>query len=279
MSTDLLLTREERTSQRGSVWTYVSPSRLNTWLACPLKFKLVYLEGLRSPTTPSLFLGKCCHSVLETVYRHRQLGVGLEITDISRRLRESWAEMIDQEGMKFESSAQEQAMQKQVVDLVDAYLKAIPSDEPRPLAVEAALEMPLVDPETDEDLGIPLVGIVDLILDGQAGAVIADFKTAARSAEPLEILHEVQLSCYAWLFRQTEGRAEGGLEIRSLIKTKVPKVEIHAYARRTERHFRRLFALFHAYLDALDKGVFTFRPGFHCGMCDHCQTHCRQWSG
>ena len=74
--------------------------------------------------------------------------------------------MVDDEGMKFASVAEEQAMQKQAVDLVAAYLKVMPADEPRPLAVEAALEAPLVNPITGEDLGIPLVGIVDLILDG-----------------------------------------------------------------------------------------------------------------
>jgi hypothetical protein len=248
-------------------------------LTCPLKFKLVYLEGHRPPTTASLFLGKCCHSILETMYRHRQLGVGLDAADLSRRLLESWAEMIDQEGMRFDSVADERAMQKQVGDLVGAYLNAVPPDEPRPLAVEAALEAPLVDPRSGENMGIPLVGVVDLILDGHEGPIITDFKTSARSAEPLEIVNEVQLSCYSWLFRQAEGREEGGLQIRSLVKTKVPKVEIHDYASRTEQHFRRLFSLFHAYLDALDKGAFTFRPGFHCGMCDFCQTHCRRWNG
>jgi hypothetical protein len=37
--------------------------------------------------------------------------------------------------------------------------------------VEAALESPLVDPMTGEDLGIHLVGIVDLILDGRGGPI------------------------------------------------------------------------------------------------------------
>ena len=217
--------------------------------------------------------------MLEALYRHRQLGVALDVADLSRRLLESWAEMIDQEGMKFESVADEQAMQKQAVDLVGAYLKAVPADAPRPLAVEAALEAPLVDPTTGENLGIPLVGIVDLILDGHQGPTVIDFKTSARSAEPLEITHEIQLSSYSYLFRHVEQRQEAGLEIRSLIKTKSPKVEIHSYAARTEAHFGRLFAAIRAYLDALDTGRFVFRPGFGCGYCDFRCTHCTRWTG
>jgi hypothetical protein len=77
MSTDLL-SRDGLASGRGGVWSYVSANRLNSWLACPLRFKLHYLDGIKTPTTPSLFVGKCCHSSLETVYRHRQLGVTLD---------------------------------------------------------------------------------------------------------------------------------------------------------------------------------------------------------
>ena len=48
--------------------------------------------------------------------------------------------------MKFPSAVEEEALQKQAVELVAAYLREVPADETRPLAVEAALEAPLVDP-------------------------------------------------------------------------------------------------------------------------------------
>ena len=46
-----------RCRARGSVWEYISPSRLNLWLKCPLAFKLKYIDGVTTPTTLSLFLG------------------------------------------------------------------------------------------------------------------------------------------------------------------------------------------------------------------------------
>lgn len=277
MSTDLL-TRDTQSTGRGGVRSYLSPSRLNCWLGCGLRFRLVYLDGIRQPTTPALFLGKLCHSGLQVHYRHRQLGVTLDAAEVSRRMIESWGRSVDEEGIKFESVADEQALQRQATGLVAAYLKQVPLDEPRPLAVEVAAEAPLVDPSTGEDLGIPLLGIMDLVLDGPTGPVITDFKTTSRSAEPLEIMHEIQLSSYAWLFRQLQGRSEAGLEIRNLIKTKTPKIGVHAYPARTEAHFRRLFSVIREYLDALDSGRFNYRPGFGCGMCDF-QNRCRDWSG
>lgn len=224
-----------------------------------------------------MFLGKVVHFGLEGLYRHLQLGVTLEPEQVVRKMLDGWARLIDEERVTFDCVGDEQAMQKQACELVKAYLDTVPKDE-KPLAVEVALEAPLVDPESGEDLGMPLVGVVDLVLEAQDGPVICDFKTAARSSEPAEISHEIQLSSYAWLYRQITGRRESGLEIRSLIKTKVPKCEFHSYAARSDAHFCRLFAVIREYLEALDSGRFNYRPGYGCTMCDYRQ-ECQGWNG
>ena len=51
---------------------------------------------------------------------------------------------------------------------------------------------------------MPLVGVIDLVLDYEAGPLIVDFKTAARTSEPMQITHEIQLSCYAYLLRHAQ---------------------------------------------------------------------------
>ena len=131
---------------------------------------------------------------------------------------------------------------------------------------------------TGENLGLPLVGVIDLVIDDPSGPVVCDFKTSSKSGSPLETAHEIQLTSYSWLFRNAHNQAEGGIEIRSLIKTKMPKVEFHQYPARTDTHFKRLFAVVREYIDALDSGRFNYRPGFACGMCDH-RDRCRSWSG
>lgn len=145
--------------------------------------------------------------------------------------------------------------------------------------VEKAVEAPLIDPVSGENLGIPLVGVVDLVLPEIEGPVITDFKTTSHGSEPLEIVHEIQLSSYNYLFRHRSHEPEAALEIRNLVKTKTPKIETHRYAARGERHFRRLFSVVRAYLDDLDSGRFVFRPGLGCGMCDFRKSFCSTWSG
>ena len=274
-----LMTDQPARQRQGDVRSYISPSRLGLWLRCPLAFKFRYIDHIESPTTPSLFIGKMCHSGLETFYRHRQLGVTLNAEDVAKRMIDGWDEAIAEEGMQFKAETDEMEAKLKTVDLVTEYLARVPEDEPRPLAVEATMEEPLVDPVTGEDFGITLLGIVDLVLDGQQGPLIIDVKTAARSGMPAEIAHEIQLSSYSYLFRRLDGRKEAGLQIRSLIKTKVPKIEFHEYAARTNAHFGRLFRVIREYLDALDSARFNFRPGWGCSMCEHRDTHCRRWCG
>lgn len=276
MSTGMLGS-EAIQERQGGVWEYISPSRLNCWLACPLKFKLRYLDGVKTPTTPSLFLGIRVHAALECAYRRRQLGLAWGATDVTGQIAESWDQSVEEAHIQFDTPAEERALRKQAADLVTAYLAYVPPDEPQPLAIETALDAPLVDPATGEDLGIPLLGVIDLVLGNPAGPSIVDFKTSARRPDPLEIAHEIQLSSYSYLFRDCAQQRESGLEIRLLIKTKVPKIEFHRCAVRTEGHFRRLFSIIREYLDSLDSGRFNYRPGWGCSMCDYANTSCRQW--
>lgn len=253
---------------RPNVFEYVSASRLNLWLRCPLAFRLRYIDGIRTKPTASLFLGKAVHHALEYYYRHRQLGVWLTPEDVVAFSERSWELLAAEEQMEFDSALEAAALQQDARTLVTAYLAQVPTDEPRPLLVETSLEAPLIDPFTSEDLGIPLVGIVDLVMPERGGPVICDFKTAAKSNMPHEIMHEVQLTAYSLLFRNVSQTTERGLKIRTLVKTKTPKIDTHRYSTRTEAHFRRFFSLVRAYLDDLHAGRFLYRPGWTCGMCE-----------
>jgi putative RecB family exonuclease len=262
--------------RQEGVNSYVSPSRLNLWLKCPLAFKLRYIDGIRKPVSPSRFLGKVVHLGLEVAYRHRQLGVELGAEQVVGKMLDCWAGLMEEDSVLFDSVEKEQALRQQACDLVKAYLEYAPLE--RPLAVEVALEAPLIDPDNGEDLGMPLVGVIDLVLDYERGPLICDYKTAARSSEPMEISHEIQLTSYAYLLRRHSRFSESGLEIRSLIKTRQAKVEFHPYPARRDAHFRRLFSVLREYLDALDAGRFNYRPGAGCAMCDY-RRECRQWNG
>jgi putative RecB family exonuclease len=252
---------------RGGLWDYISPSRLNLWLGCPRAFEFRYVKGIHTPTSPSLFIGKQVHAALELHYRHRQLDLLLPSDEILTRMRDEWIAAAEEEHVAFAKEGDSDKLMEKACTLVLAYLAQIPDDEPRPLAVETMLEVPLIDTETGVDLGIPMRGIIDLVLDERDGAVICDFKTAASSQQPLEVCHEIQLGCYALMYRALSGEVESGLEIRTLVKTKVPQIAVYRYGARSEGQIRRLFAVVRAYLEDLRRGDFLYRPGWGCRTC------------
>jgi hypothetical protein len=273
------LSRAELEGRTGGIWDYVSASRLNLWLKCPLAFRLRYVDGIWTPPSASQFVGKTVHRGLEIYYRHCQQKVRLPAEEIAELMLAQWEEAVASEGVQFSTSSDEAAARQQSLDLVRVYLQQLPADEPRPLAIETVLEAPLLDPVSGQSLGIPLLGVIDLVLPGADGAIITDFKTTARGGELLEITHEIQLSCYSYLFRQTSPLAEEALEIRNLVKTKTPRVEHHRYGPRCPAHYLRLCAVIRAYLDALDAGTYYIRPSHLCAACEFSSSHCARWTG
>jgi hypothetical protein len=278
-SRSVSISRSSPPPPKGGVRDYISPSRLNLWLKCPLAFKFRYVDGIESPPSPGLFVGRVVHAGLESWYRHRQLGIPLDATDLGRRLDAWWEHAAAEEQVEFASVTEEAGCRRQAIELVRTYLHEVADNEPLPLAVERALEAPLIDPVSGENLGLPLVGVMDLVLPAPDGPVITDFKTAARGGELLETAHEIQLSSYSYLHRHVTQTTESALEIRSLIKTKSPRIETHRYPARTTRHFRRLFSVIRAYLDDLHAQRFVFRPGLNCATCEFRDTNCRHWAG
>lgn len=251
---------------------YVSPSRLKLWLRCPESFRQRYVEGIVTPSNPKLFLGQVVHRALEFYNRYHQRGVSLYPEIVEIHIKKKWQRAVEEECIVFASKDEEQKLQAQAVELVLTYLGQPREQEAQTLFVEQRLEAPLIDPRTGEDLGISLIGIVDLVCDEGGGPCIVDFKTAARSSSQVDVIHELQMSCYSYLYRNVIGLREAGLEIRSLIKTKVPKLELHRFKPRQERDFHRLFAVIRAYLHSVRNNQFYIRPSMECSFCDF-----REW--
>jgi hypothetical protein len=132
--------------------------------------------------------------------------------------------------------------------------------------------VPLIDPSTGENLGLPLVGVVDLVLREGDDNVLVDFKTSSTSS-CCALQHEIQLSAYAYLFSEATQQEETRLELRQLIKTKVPRVQTYRFPSRGDEHFNRFFGLVREYLDAIDRKIYNFRPSWMCGStCEHYST-------
>lgn len=153
--------------------------RLNCWLQCRLKFYFRYVERISKPPTPSLHVGSVVHSVLQAwnMARWRKQAFALERLKILFDAR--WKEQPAQINWDDEEAAQKTSAWA----VLEVYFTDTPilANE-LPEAVEVAMAADL------SSKGLPtLIGILDLV---RAGGRIVDFKTAGKTPDPADTLHQ-----------------------------------------------------------------------------------------
>ena len=97
------------------VWDYVSASRLNLWLKCPLAFRRRYIDGVMTPPSASLFVGKVVHDVLDGIYRCASVGAYTTPDDVSTFVEISWQRAMESQPCVFNDAGHEAKSGKELV--------------------------------------------------------------------------------------------------------------------------------------------------------------------
>jgi len=251
------------------IFEYVSASRLNTFQECRLKFYFRYVARIPTTTSPALFVGQVVHAVLQQWNLRRWRGEPSDVESLWPVFSETWLEDQPEDGIDWKDKEDEQ--REKAWNILEHYLEntPIPLDE-KPEAVEVTVERDFVA------AGLPpLVGIIDLV---RADGRIVDFKTTARTPSPGMAAHqnEIQLCCYAVLYREATGHDETGMEIHHLVKTKAPKLVVTPLSPMTADQGRRLMRIMESYVEGVVAEDYVPSPGQHCAWCDYFQ-ECRAW--
>ena len=192
-------------SEQIGVADVLSPSQVNTFLACPAKWCFKYLIDLTEPRTSSLAVGLAVHSpITQALEWKRSSGKDMEIGAVDELFERAWAEETYQ--TEFRDDEEPTRLHQQAQAMVRKYMtEAAPYI--RPLAVEV--------PVQGEIGGVRVRGRLDILDD--EGRVI-EIKTAARNpGEEMSTDHRAQLATYCLLCPQARGKARRD----TLTKTKV----------------------------------------------------------
>lgn len=227
---------------------YLSHSRINRYLTCPEQYRLHYLVGLR-PRQPaaSLHFGQVVHQALAHYFRtgedsvkHFLAGWGeAEHLPLAYNKRDTWA-TLQSTGTKL--------------------LQRFGREEAHRISGIEAIEKPFEISITS--LGLPFVGIIDLVAEFDGERTVIDFKTAAQSYDGFEVALSDQLTGYCLAWPKAEQAA-----LCVLVKTKEPRIEWQTTTRDADQ-----FAAFLAKADLVAQDIgsarFYKRPGKHCAWCD-----------
>ena len=171
----------------------LSPSRITTYLACPVKFRWTYLDPrgrwyMRSKSYYSF--GSSLHRVLERFHDSDDAGV-TTVDEAVAAVEESW---VDAGYGSAEEMAEALGEGKA---MVERYVEdAITHDRGgRSLLVEKMLNM-----HFDR---FKLVGRPDRVDEMEDGTLeIVDYKTGRATVTAEEVAHDIALACYQLLVRQ-----------------------------------------------------------------------------
>lgn len=264
---------EERHGARtiAELTATVSASRLGTWLQCRLKFFFRYVAALEKPKSSALHVGSVVHAVLQQWSLARWRKNPLDAEMIRTVFDQAWIDRQDGEPVRWDEDENEQTVKTAALNLVEFYLRETPIPvAERPEGVEVSAERDLAEH------GLPkLIGVLDLV---RAGSRIVDYKTTGRTPDAAMVQHttEVQTTSYALLYRGATGRAESGIELHHLVKTKTPKLVVTEVGPATEIQILRLFRAIESYVAGLEREDFVPSPGLQCSSCEYFK-ECRGW--
>ncbi len=238
----------------------LSASKISTYLSCGRKFKFRYVWKIPAQwKAAALAFGSAVHGALETFHEQRVSDGTMSPEATAGLFRIDWAaEQVDD--LKFKEGESAEDLGATGAELVRQYALANQSLEV--VAVESAFELLVAD-------GIVLRGVFDALL---AGDRVRELKTAARNYDEGTLARHVQLSAYAWAYREIYDR-EPVLEVVAMLKLKHPRIAIHEVTRTLEDD-EWFVELVVEVARAIQAEVYPANPSWACSDCEYGQA-CR----
>ncbi|AFM24874.1 RecB family exonuclease [Desulfomonile tiedjei] len=247
--------------------THFSYSQLNTYLSCPLKYRLQYVELIPPAfTSVALAFGSALHEAVGAYYQSRLEGEALKPDQMHDVYRATWQ---DAENIKYFNGDNEKTLLQKAKQLIDVFHENV-SPDTLVLGVEEFFEFNIE--------GVPpFQGYIDLIEQSPDGMItVADLKTAAKKLGDNNVHSNLQLTAYS-LGAEALGFDPDSLTMRLDVLTKTKSPEMVRYeTTRTHLERDRFVKLVKQVWSAIERHAFFPRDDWHCAQCAWAD-HCREW--
>ena len=238
--------------------TSLSPSRVESFLSCPLAFRFASIEKIAEPPSIHATRGSLVHRALELLFTHQPAHrtATLAFESLDRAIDEylSDAEFTDLHLSDEEASS----FFGETRRLVEAYLRMEDPSTVREIGLELRLEAPAGD--------LMLRGIIDrLELDDAGGLVVTDYKTGRAPSVHYEQRRLAGVHFYSFLCERLFGRLPSKIRLMYLKTGEL----IEAFPSEQSVRFvtTRTSAVLKAIEKACNTGTFQPRPGALCNSC------------
>jgi putative RecB family exonuclease len=248
---------------------HLSYSQLNTYLTCPLRYKLHYVEQIPAAfTSAGLVFGSSIHEAVGAFYHQHLLGDHLKADQMVDVYRQAWRSR-EAEGIRFFNGDNAESLVEKAAKLLGVFYEAF-DHSVAVLGVEEFFEISLGDMP-------PLQGYIDLIEQDENGQItVADLKTAARKPTNGSVHQNLQLTAYS-VGVEAIGFTpdEVNLRLDLLTKTKDPQM-VRLETTRTDEERDRFIKLARHVWNAIEQEAFFPRQDWTCKQCAWAEP-CAKW--
>lgn len=251
---------------------YVSVSRLKSFLGCRLRFYFEKVIGLPRPLSPSLHFGRAVHAGLQHYNLARWRAGDTSEPAVIAAYQKAFDNPEKDQAVTFDSDEDKAELRAKGEPLLKAFLETqlvAPDIKPEGVELKLRAELPA--------LALPLLGVIDLV---KADHCSVDYKTIAATPDlKLETwLHDLQLTAYTLLVEEATGERSPGNELVFLVKTKTPKVIVHAVPPPKQVQRDRFARLVETYATGVANEDYFPSPGQACAWCSY-RSECSAWNG
>ena len=249
--------------------TSLSPSRVESFLSCPLAFRFASIEKLPDPPTVATTKGSLVHRALELLFLHPAPGRTAEVLD--RSVDTAIAEYREHDDFVLLALDDEAAATffREAREIAANYLRMEDPTTVRDIGLELRLEAPVGE--------LTLRGIIDrLDLNDDGELVVVDYKTGRAPSPGWERRSMSGIHFYAFLCESVFGRRPA--EIRLMYLKSGETIRTAPSAQSTRFMTTRTNAVWKAVATACERNDFRPRASTLCNFCAY-QQWCPEYGG
>jgi putative RecB family exonuclease len=257
------------TTPRWVVPTNLSPSRVESFLSCPLAFRFSSIEKLPDPPSVATTRGSLVHRALELLFLHP--APRRTPTALDRAVDDALAEYRELPDYTLLALDAEQAATfgRECRELAASYLRLEDPTQVRDIGLELRLEAPVGD--------LSLRGIIDrLDLDADGELVVTDYKTGRAPSPNWERKSLSGVHFYAFLCESVFGKRPAAIRLMYLKSGEV--ITATPSEQSTRFMTTRTSAVWKAVATACERDDFRPRPSALCSYCAY-QRWCPEFGG
>jgi CRISPR/Cas system-associated exonuclease Cas4 (RecB family) len=246
---------------------HVSVSQLKTFLQCPRKYNLQYIQRAEpSFRSAALAFGSAWHATIDEWLLRSTSEASVHADGLKQLFADELHREVARDGPPVLFDHEDEDLGQMIGvgrRMLDVFVRAM-SVPDRVVGIEIPFGLSLCDGLTGEAIRVPLIGAMDAVVEERGASVVLELKTSRRRWSSDQLAFDPQPSAYRIAARELGYNAE----VVVVVTTKSSRPEVQrTVAERGPADDADLFAMVSSLIRAVDAGVDHPVRGWQCRSC------------